>query len=148
MWNSSSVKCGNDSPSKKAVGQIDLGRFGKCEAAKNGRQLATRDAIQGGTRPFCGTALTFASEACSCVKAYNAGKSDDWANYLEVFVGNGNLSAWTSAKVEECWRREQGKGSRVLQQTSLFNRFLGPNLCGGYFAASSYADVESVGQFL
>ena len=36
-------------------------------------------------------------------QAYNAGKSGDWANYLEVFLANGKLSG-TSAKVTECYQ--------------------------------------------
>ena len=45
--------------------------------------------------------------------------------------------------------RSQREGSMVLQQTSLFfNRFLGPNLCGDFFAVGSCAEVQSVGQFL
>ena len=34
-------------------------------------------------------------------QAYNAGKSGDWAKYLEQFLGNSKLSEWTSAKVME-----------------------------------------------
>ena len=34
----------------KSVGQIRLGRGRKCEAIGNGRQTATRDAVQGGAR--------------------------------------------------------------------------------------------------
>ena len=37
------------------------------------------------------------------LQAYNAGKSGGWANYLEVFLGNGKLSEWASAKVRECY---------------------------------------------
>ena len=45
--------------------------------------------------------------------------------------------------------RSQEQGSMVLQQTSLFLIvFLGPNLCGDFFAVGSYAEVQSVGQFL
>ena len=35
-------------------------------------------------------------------QAFDAGKSGDWANYMEVFLESGKLSVWTSAKVREC----------------------------------------------
>ena len=36
-------------------------------------------------------------------QAFDAVKSGDWANYIEIFLGNGKLSVWTSAKVRECY---------------------------------------------
>ena len=46
-------------------------------------------------------------------QAYNAGKSGDWANYLEQII---ELSVWTSAKVREC-------NSEVLFHRKKFERF-------------------------
>ena len=54
-------------------------------------------------------------------QAYNAGKSDDWANCLEQFLGNGKLSVWTSAKVRECY-------NEVVQEDE------GPQHCTGFSA--------------
>ena len=75
-----------------------LGRCRTCEAFRNGRQVATPDAAQGGARAVCGPSLTCASGRCA-----HAGRSGDWASDLEVFLGQGKLSAWTSVKVRECY---------------------------------------------
>ena len=53
---------------QKSVDHIDLGRCRKCEAIRNGRQVATRDAVQGGVRTCCVTAITCASQVCHCAK--------------------------------------------------------------------------------
>ena len=47
---------------------------------------------------FWCTALTCASGVLLKRQAQNAGKSGDWANCLEVLLGSGKLSVWTSAK--------------------------------------------------
>ena len=36
-------------------------------------------------------------------QVYNAETSGDWANYLEVLLGNGKRSVWRSVKVRDCY---------------------------------------------
>ena len=35
-------------------------------------------------------------------QVYHAEKSGDWANHLEVLLGNGKRSVWRSVKVRDC----------------------------------------------
>ena len=82
--------------------QIDLGRCRKCEAMRTRREVATRDAVQGGARTFLRQSNDLRFAGVPLRQAYNAGKSGDGANYMEQFFGNGKLSVWPSAQVREC----------------------------------------------
>ena len=42
-------------------------------------------------------------------RADDAEKSGDWEHCLEVFLGNGRLIEWTSAKVRECYNEVEQK---------------------------------------
>ena len=75
---------------EKCVGQFDLGRCRKCEAIENGKA--------GGN-----------AKVCKCADRTMREKSGDWANYLEIFSGNGKVSVWTSARVSD-------RGNGVEQQ--------------------------------
>ena len=97
---------------KKNVGQIDLGRCRKCQAW-NGRQVATRDAVQRMSSSFCGTALT-----CALEEEEQEGEGGEGAIASSILCGDirrlGKICrdnswemakpiVWAGAKVRECY---------------------------------------------
>ena len=87
---------------QQSVGQIDFGRCRKCEAIGNRRQVATRDAVQGGARAFAAQHWHAFGGFADAPSSQCRGNSGDWVNSLDICLTNGKLNAWTSVRVWAC----------------------------------------------
>ena len=117
-WNISCAGCGNVSPSKKAWARSVLADNVRQHGTDGRRQHETSYKEEIELVRHC-TDLRF--QGVPMRQAYSAGKSGDWANYLEVFLGSGKLSAWASAKVREWYNEveQEDEGRQIVVQDML-----------------------------
>ena len=113
---------------KKSVRQIDLGRCRKSEAIRSGRQVATRNAVQGGGRAFAAQHSP-ALRRCANAPSALCGEVMRLTKLFGQFLRNGKLRGWRRARVRECYNKvEQEEEDRqsiaqdILRKSTEFMR--------------------------